>query len=193
MAKRFAVLDEAQIAFIGRQKIFFAATAAPDARVNVSPRGTDHFRVVAPDTVLWLDLTGSSAETAAHLRADGRLTVMFCAFDGPPLILRLYGRGRAIRRGTAGWAETIAAHWAGEEPPGARQIVRLDIDLVQTSCGFGVPLFEAVGRRDTLDRWAASKGEAGLADYRRRKNAVSLDGLPTGLVTDDEEPGEPGA
>jgi hypothetical protein len=164
MAKHFAVLDEAHVAFICRQKIFFAATAAPDARVNVSPRGTDHFRVVAPDTVLWLDLTGSSAETAAHLKADGRLTVMFCAFDGPPLILRLYGRGRTIRRGDAGWAEAIAAHWAGEEPPGARQIVILDIDLVQTSCGFGVPLFQAVGRRDTLDRWAASKGEAGLAD-----------------------------
>lgn len=187
MAKRFAGLEQTHVDFIGRQKIFFAATAAADTRVNVSPRGTDHFRVLSPNAVLWLDLTGSSAETAAHLRVDGRLTVMFCAFDGPPLILRLYGRGRTVRRGSPEWNTLLAEHWQGSEPAGARQMVVLAVDLVQTSCGFGVPLFHAVGRRDTLDRWAATKGEAGLADYRREKNAVSLDGLPTGLV--DEEVG----
>lgn len=187
MAKQFPALDERLVAFIGRQRILFTASAAEGARINLSPRGTDTFRVIDPTTVVYLDRTGSGNETAAHLRADGRLTIMFCAFEGPPSILRLYGRGEILARGGAAYAELLAGPFEGREPPGARQIVRLHIDLVQTSCGYGVPLFDHREDRPTLDRWAEAKTPAGLDAYRREKNARSLDGLPTGLF--DEEAG----
>lgn len=189
MAKQFPVLDERLIAFIGRQHIFFTASAAADARVNVSPRGAEAFRVIEPDVVAYLDLTGSGNETAAHLRADGRLTVMFCAFEGAPMILRLYGRGEVLHRGSAAYGDLLAAAFGGREPAGARQIVRLAIDLVQTSCGYGVPLFDFREPRPNLDRWAREKGEAGLDAYRRLKNTRSMDGLPTGLFDEDAQPG----
>jgi len=178
MGKQFPNLDASRRDFIGRQKIFFTASAAPGARVNVSPRGTDAFAVIDERTVAYLDRTGSGAETAAHLKADGRLTIMFCAFDGPPGIMRLYGRGEVLRRGSPGYAELLESAFGGAEPLGARQIVRLLVDLVQTSCGYGVPLFDYRGERPSLDNWARSKGEA----YRREENLVSIDGLPTGLL-----------
>ena len=181
MATPFARIEDKHAAFIAKQKIFFAASAAEGTRVNLSPRGTDTFRVLGPNDVLWLDRTGSSNETAAHLRADGRLTIMFCAFEGPPLILRLYGRGRVVARATAEYAELLAAHFEGTEPPGPRQMIRLAVDLVQTSCGYGVPKFDYVEDRDTLDRWASAKTEDQLEAYRRKKNTLSMDGLPTGL------------
>ena len=171
--------------FIARQKIFFAASAAPGARVNLSPRGTDALAILDELTVAWLDKTGSGAETAAHLKADGRLTLMFCAFEGPPNILRLYGRGEALRRGSEAYRAILASAFAGVEPPGARQIVLLHVDRIQTSCGYGVPLFAYRGERPSLDNWARSKGEGGLEAYRREKNAVSIDGLPTGLLGGD--------
>ena len=180
MAKQFPSLEPAHRAFIDRQHVFFVATAAEGARVNLSPKGLDALRVLDDNRVAYLDRTGSGNETAAHLLADGRLTLMLCAFDGAPLILRLYGTGRALPRGTADYARLLADAFAGEEPPGARQIVVLDIDLVQTSCGFGVPLYDYREERPTLTRWAEAKGEDGLAAYRREKNAVSLDGLPAG-------------
>ena len=189
MAKQYPALDESHRAFIRRQRLFFVASAAADAHVNVSPRGTDTLRIMGASIALYLDRTGSGNETAAHLRADGRLTLMFCAFDGPPMILRLYGRGRVIARRSRAYADLLTQVFAGQEPPGARQMVMQDIDLVQTSCGFGVPLFDFVGERPTLDRWAESKGEAGLEAYRREKNVRSIDGLPTGLF-DDEVPAE---
>src|SRR5271165_4566906 len=161
MAKVLPAIDAACRAFISRQRIFFAASAAPGAHVNVSPRGTESFAVLDDLTVAYLDRTGSGNETAAHMKADGRLTLMFCAFDGPPNILRLFG---------------------GVEPAGARQIVRLHVDRVQTSCGYGVPLFDFRGERPSLDNWARAKGEDGLAAYRREKNSISIDGLPTGLL-----------
>ncbi len=181
MAKQFPSISDAHRDFIARQRIFFTATAAPGARVNVSPRPTDALRLLGPNRVAYLDLTGSGCATAAHLRADGRMTIMFCAFEGPPLILRLYGQGRSLPRGTAEYAALLAAEY-GEEPLGARQIVTLEIDLVQTSCGYGVPLFDYAGERRGLERWAASKGEEGLLAYRAEKNARCMDGLPTGLV-----------
>jgi len=190
MATQFACIEDKHAAFIGKQKIFFAASAAEGARVNLSPRGTDTFRILGPNDVLWLDRTGSSNETAAHLRVDGRLTVMFCAFAGPPLILRLYGRGRIVARGSAEYADLLDAEFDGREPPGARQMVRLAIDLVQTSCGYGVPKFDHVEDRDTLDRWAQAKTDTELDAYRRKKNAVSMDGLPTGLFDEPEAPRE---
>lgn len=182
MAKQLPCLDDALIAFIGRQGIFFTASAAAGTRINISPREGAALRVLGPNAVCYLDQTGSGAETAAHLLADGRLTIMFCAFQGPPLILRLYGRGVSLPRGGADYAALLASAYGGEEPPGARQIVRLDFDLVQTSCGYGVPLYEPAGERDNLRRWATARGADGMAQYRAEKNALSLDGLPTGLA-----------
>ncbi|MER2605438.1 MAG: pyridoxamine 5'-phosphate oxidase family protein [Siculibacillus sp.] len=184
MAQPFPGLDRSHREFIERQKIFFAASAAPQGRVNVSPRGTEHFRIMSPNAVMWLDLTGSSNETAAHLLVDGRMTVMFCAFDGAPRILRLYGIGRVIGRGSGDWDTLATLEFDGRIPHGARQMIWLDADLVQTSCGYGVPLFDFVAPRDNLDRWATAKSDAELEAYRREKNAVSMDGLPTGLFPD---------
>lgn len=184
MAKQFDGLSEEHRGFIARQHIFFTGSAAARGRVNISPREIGCLRVLGPNRVAYLDQTGSGAETAAHLLEDGRMTIMLCAFAGPPLILRLYGRGRSLVRGTADYAAMLAEGFGGEETPGARQIVVLEIDLVQTSCGFGVPLFEPAGERDTLRRWAESRGEAGMAAYRAEKNRVSIDGMPTRLVPD---------
>jgi hypothetical protein len=150
--------------------------------VNVSARGTDALAIIDERTVVYLDRTGSGNETAAHLKADGRLTIMFCAFDGPPNILRLYGRGESLRRGGSAYASLLKRAFRGVEPAGARQIVRLHVDLVQTSCGYGTPLFDYRGQRPSLDNWAHAKGEEGLEDYRREKNLVSIDGLPTGWL-----------
>lgn len=182
MAKEYPSLTPELREFITRQHVFFAATAAPGARVNVSPRSTREFRVLDDNDVCWLDLTGSGAETAAHLKADGRLTVMFCAFDGPPSILRLYGRGDVLHRDSAEFSRVLAQHFGDERPVGTRQIVRLSVDLVKTSCGYGVPAFDYRQERPALDNWAAAKGAAGIEDYWREKNAVSMDGLPTGIV-----------
>jgi hypothetical protein len=188
MAKQFASMTPAHREFIARQHIFFTASASATSRVNISPRPTDALRVLDERTVVYLDLTGSGSETAAHLRADGRITLMFCALDEPPSILRLYGRGTSIPRGSSDYALLLASAFDNEEPLGARQIIRIDIDLVQTSCGYGVPLFDYVGQRNTLRRWAEQKGEAGLAEYRRQKNASSLDGMPTGLAEEEALP-----
>jgi Pyridoxamine 5'-phosphate oxidase len=181
VAKQFTGIEPAHREFILRQKIFFNASAASTGRVNVSPRDVASLRVIDRNNVLYLDLTGSGNETAAHLRADGRLTLMFCAFEGAPMILRLYGKGRIAPRGSPEYRAILTQEFADNEPPGARQIVVLDVDLVQTSCGYGVPLFEYAGERQTLTRWAEAKGEAELEEYRRQKNSVSIDGLPTGL------------
>jgi hypothetical protein len=182
VAKQFPAMSEAHQAFLLRQKVFFVASALGEGRVNVSPKGLDALRILSPTAVAYLDHTGSGSETAAHLIADGRLTLMVCAFEGAPNILRLYGRAESLPRGTPAYADLLARAFDGNEPAGARQIVRLDADLVQTSCGFGVPLFDYVGERESLTRWADAKGEAGLDAYRREKNATSMDGLPTGLV-----------
>jgi hypothetical protein len=185
MARQFPAIDDDQRAFIARQNIFFTASAARSGRVNVSPRGTDAFRVLGPNAAAFLDETGSGSETAAHLLADGRLTIMFCAFEGAPLVLRLYGTGRSLVRGSAAYADLLASAFDGTEPLGARQIVHLAVDLVQTSCGYGVPTFAFTGERPTMRRWAKAKGEDGLAAYWREKNATSIDGFPTGLVGAD--------
>ena len=184
MAQQFDRIEPAQRDFILRQHVFFVASAAAGGRVNLSPKGLDALRVLGPNRVAYLDLTGSGNETAAHMRADGRLTLMMCAFEGPPRILRLYGSGRVAQRGTAEYARLLANEFEGEEPLGARQIVVLEVDLVQTSCGFGVPLYDYRGERPALARWAEAKGPEGLEAYRREKNARSIDGLPTGLLED---------
>jgi predicted pyridoxine 5'-phosphate oxidase superfamily flavin-nucleotide-binding protein len=188
MGKQFPAMTPAHREFIARQRIFFTASATAASRVNVSPRPTDALRVLDERTVAFLDLTGSGSETAAHLRADGRITLVFCALDEPPNILRLYGRGASFPRTSEDYTALLASAFGNQEPLGARQIVRIDIDLVQTSCGYGVPLFEYVGERDTLRRWAEKKGDAGLEEYRRQNNVRSIDGLPTGLAEEDPAP-----
>jgi pyridoxamine 5'-phosphate oxidase-like protein len=181
MAKQFERIEPLHREFIARQRIFFNASAVGEGHVNVSPRDNAALRVLTANTVVYLDRTGSGNETAAHLLANGRLTLMFCAFEGPPLILRLYGQGRIVSRHSTEYAHLLASEFDGVEPLGARQMMYLDVDLVQTSCGFGVPLFDYVGERDQLTRWAAAKGEKGLEEYWHLKNERSIDGLPTGL------------
>jgi hypothetical protein len=185
MAKLFESIEPAHAAFIDQQKIFFTATAAPTGRVNISPRGTDALRILDPSTVAYLDETGSGNETAAHLRLSERLTIMLCGFENVPMIIRLYGKGRALPRGTPEYQALLASAYDDREPPGARQIIQLDIDLVQTSCGYGVPLFDYKEVRPTLRRWAEIKGEDGVAAYRREKNIRSIDGFETGVRADD--------
>jgi hypothetical protein len=185
MAKFFEQLEPAHAAFISQQHIFFTASAAATGRVNISPRGADAFRVLEPNAVAYLDQTGSGNETAAHLHASGRLTIMFCGFENVPMILRLYGHGKSLARGTPEYAALLETAFGNEEPPGARQIICLDIDLVQTSCGYGVPLFDYKEERPTLRRWAEAKGEDGVAAYWRQKNVRSIDGFETGVVADE--------
>ncbi|WP_432560302.1 pyridoxamine 5'-phosphate oxidase family protein [Granulicoccus sp. GXG6511] len=170
---------EPQLAdFIGRQHMFFVATAAPTGRVNVSPKGLDTFRVLSPHRVAWLNGTGSGNETAAHTQQDPRMTIMFCSVEGKPWILRLYGRARMIQPGDVEWAE--ACGWF---PPleGARQVFVVDVDECQTSCGFGVPLYDYAGQRDLMAKWADNKGPEGILDYQRKKNERSIDGFDAGL------------
>jgi hypothetical protein len=164
--------------FIEAQRVFFVATAPLEAggHVNLSPKGMDTFRVLSPARVAYLDLTGSGNETAAHLAQNGRVTFMFCAFEGKPMILRLYGRGRLVTPASAEWGELSPRFPA---LPGARQVVVADVTRVQTSCGFGVPRMTFDAERDALVRWAESKGEDGLRRYREQKNRTSIDGLPT--------------
>lgn len=161
--------------------MFFTASAAPSGHVNLSPRSTDMFRVLGDNAVLYLDRTGSGNETAAHLKINGRLTIMFCAVAGPPLIMRLFGSGRIIRRDSTEFASLLTDQFKGTAPLGARQMVRLDFDLVQTSCGYGVPLFEYQDERPQMDAWAKAKGVDGIESYWRDTNQTSLDGFPTGL------------
>lgn len=179
MARFYPALEDKHRSFIAAQKLFFTATAPAEGRINLSPKGMDSLRVIDTQCVAYLDLTGSGNETAAHLKHDGRMTMMFCSFAADPLILRLYGRGRVVRRQDADW--TIwRAHFSAL--PGERQIIVLDIESVQTSCGYAVPQFEYCGERETLMRWAEKKGTLGLLEYWREKNQVSIDGLATGLL-----------
>lgn len=182
MAKQFERIEQSHRDFIARQHIFFFGSSVTDSRVNISPRSTRHFHILDDLRVAYLDLTGSGSETAAHSLAGGRATAMFCAFEGPPLILRFYGRTRIDFRGSPVYDAFLREHYPSGEPLGARQIVTLDIDLVQTSCGFAVPTFEHTGERPVLDNWAEKKGDDGLRAYRQEKNLSSIDGLPTGYA-----------
>ena len=175
MGRVYEEIREEQIRWIGEQQMFFVATAAPDAHVNLSPRGLDTFRVLGPRRVAWLDLTGSGVETIAHLRADGRITLMFCAFEGLPNILRLYGTGEVIEPGDEGFDE-LRHHFP--DLPGERAIIDVSVDRIADSCGFGVPRMDFVGPRDKLLVSAERKGPEKLAEYRILKNTRSIDGLP---------------
>ncbi len=180
MAKVFAQITDELQDFIHSQNIFFVATAPQGVtgHVNLSPKGLDSLRILSPNRVAYLDLTGSGNETSAHLQDNGRITFMFCAFHGVPCILRLYGKGYTVLPNACEWD---ALYSLFPQIPGTRQIIVADIERVQTSCGYGVPLYEYQGERDTLVKWACKKGEQGLQEYRQQKNLVSIDGLPTPL------------
>jgi hypothetical protein len=187
MGRQFVRIEPAHTAFIERQKIFFVASAPPKGRVNVSPKGLSSFRVLGKTDVAYLDCTGSGSETRAHLIAsdDKRLTIMFCAFDGDPMILRLYGQARSLLRGTPEYADLVPKF---EEVAGARQIVHLSIDLVQTSCGMGVPLFDYKQERGSLVRYWTAQGVNKLRKFWGLHNMKSIDGLPTGFAPDSMAP-----
>lgn len=184
MAERFTRLDDRLKAFIQAQHLYFVGTAGATGFVNVSPKGMDSLRILDETTVAWLNLTGSGNEAAAHVLENGRMTVMFCSFDKQPLILRLYGQARVIHPRDARWAEMIALFPAH---PGARQVFVLDLELILTSCGYGVPYYQHEGERPTLTKWAQNHGPAGIQDYWWQKNRYSLDGRDTGILgaTDD--------
>jgi hypothetical protein len=179
MGKVFDSINADLQAFIEKQPLFFVATAplGADGRVNLSPKGLDSLRVLSPTRVAYLDLTGSGNETAAHIAENGRITFMFCAFNGPPRIVRLYGKGMIALPDSLLWNELIV-HFTGH--PGMRQIIVADLTRVQTSCGYAVPLMEFVRERDTLLQWAEARGDR-LDDYRAKNNARSIDGLPASL------------
>jgi len=178
MAKFYDLLEPQLIEFIHTQKIFFTGSAAQEGRVNVSPKGCDSLRVLSPNKIAWLNLTGSGNETAAHLKLINRITLMFCAFEGKPLILRIYGSARAIHQQDPEWDEYFG-HF--DKSPGARNIFLVDIDSVQTSCGFAVPYMDYQEDREILNDWAAKKSEAELKEYWTQKNVKSIDGHPTGI------------
>ncbi len=166
--------------FINKQKMFFVATAPLDkeGHVNLSPKGLDSFVVLSPTRVAYMDMIGSGNETSAHILENGRITFMFCAFEGPPNILRLYGKGHTVLPKDAAWQE-LSSRFSIQL--GTRQIIVADIHKVQTSCGFSVPLYEYAGERDHADKWVANKGADGLEQYKIDKNRISMDGLPTAL------------
>ncbi len=180
MAQRFNALTERHIQFITEQKLFFVGTATADSRVNVSPKGMDSLIVLGDTRVAWLNVTGSGNETSAHVQQDPRMTLMFCAFDGPPLILRLYGTAKAIHQNDAAWNDLFPLF---KPLPGARQIFDLTLDLVQTSCGMGVPYYTYTEERGSLHDWAIKKGDEGVKQYWEEKNQASIDGIPTHIVT----------
>ena len=177
MGKAYLELDEELRQFIAAQRVFFVASAplSPEGHVNISPKGLDSFRVLSPREVAYLDLTGSGVETVAHLRENGRLTIMFCAFCGRPRILRLYGRGRSVEPHDADW-DRYLPHF--EPHPGARSIVVLAVERIADSCGYGVPCYEHVAPRTQLDDWVRRKGAAGIAEYQSTHTRRSIDGLP---------------
>lgn len=179
MGQRFPALSDKLISFINEQKIFFVATATADSRINLSPKGMDSLRVLANNRVAWLNVTGSGNETAAHVQESPRMTIMFCAFDGSPMILRLYGVAKVIHHNDAEWNELFPLF---KPLPGARQIFDVAIDLVQTSCGMAVPFLAYQGEREQLSDWAVKKGDDGIRQYWQDKNQLSLDGAPTHIV-----------
>ncbi|MEM8612414.1 MAG: pyridoxamine 5'-phosphate oxidase family protein [Cyanobacteria bacterium P01_H01_bin.105] len=178
MAKVFSEMSSLHQEFIQKQSLFFVASSplSADGHVNLSPKGLDTFRVLSAKLVAYLDLTGSGNETSAHVVENGRITLMFCSFGRQPLILRLYGQGTVVLPNSDRWTD-LANHF--EPTVGTRQIIVIDIHRVQTSCGYGVPLFDYQGQRPTLTAWAQKKGTAGIEQYQIDKGSTSIDGLTT--------------
>ena len=183
MAKQFDAIEDAHRQFIEEQHLFFVGSAAETGRVNISPKGMDSLRVMGPNRVVWLNLTGSGNETAAHLARVNRMTLMWCSFTTRPLILRCYGTARTLHPRDAGWAELSDIFG---NPLGARNIFDMTVEMVQTSCGYAVPFFENPRERDTLGAWAQHKREDGIRDYWEEKNQTTIDGFDTGIFAEVE-------
>ena len=189
MGKCYDTIDDRLREFIERQRMFFVATAplADDGHVNLSPKGLDSLRVLGPTEVAYLDQVGSGAETIAHLRENGRIVVMVCAFEGPPNIVRLHGRGSVVEPPDPAWAGLRPRFGSGTD---GRAVIRVAVERISDSCGFGVPEYRYVGQRTQLPDWAARKGAAAIRDYQIANNAVSLDGLPALRWVADREASE---
>ena len=179
MGQRYNAISEKLQSFIEQQKLFFVGTATAQSRVNISPKGMDSLRVLDKNRVIWLNVTGSGNETAAHVQEQPRMTIMFAAFDGSPMILRLYGEANVIHKNDAQWD---ALYSEFTPLPGARQIFDMKVDLVQTSCGMAVPLYDYVEDRSLLNGWADRIGQEGVQEYWEKKNTLSLDGKPTNII-----------
>ena len=177
MGKVYEQLDDRLVAFIGRQHVFFVGTApdSPDGHLNVSPKGLDTFRILGPNSVAYLDLTGSGIETVSHLRENGRIVILFCAFEGPPKILRLHGRGEAVEPGDPRLQDLLTLF---PDLPGVRSVVVVSLERISDSCGYGVPNYRYEGERTQLPDWAQRKGPVGLVQYRAENNQASIDGIP---------------
>jgi hypothetical protein len=178
MGKYYAAIDDSIRAFIEQQHVFFVGTAAADGRVNLSPKGQDTLRVLDAHRVAWLNLTGSGNETAAHLRELNRITLLWCAFEGRPNILRLYGTAAVYHPRDAEWADWLALF---PSLPGARQVIVVEVDLVQTSCGMAVPLLDFRAERNELNHSMEKRGPEQVQQYWQERNARSIDGKPTGI------------
>ena len=180
--KQFGQIEQSHRQFIEAQHMFFVGTAAPEGRVNMAPKGQDSLRVMSPNRIVWLNLTGSENETAAHLRECSRITLMWCSFVKTPLILRAYGNASVVHPRDSAWVDFSSLF---PESPGARQIIDVAIDFILTSCGFGVPLYEFVSQRETLVKWAERQGAEGVRQFWADRNSMSIDGKPTGILEGD--------
>jgi hypothetical protein len=179
MGKQFNHISEPQQEFITRQHIFFVATAASEGKINLSPKGTDSFRIIDQNKIVWLNLTGSGNETAAHLILNSRMTIMFCAFEGSPEILRLYGNAKIFHERDREFLEYIELFPPNE---GARQIIEMHIEIVQSSCGFAVPFMDFKEDRKTLNQWSEKKGKEKIKEYWKNRNTKSIDGFETRIL-----------
>ncbi len=179
LGKQFSELSDKHIEFIGQQKIYFVATAAESGSVNLSPKGGDSLRVINPKQIAWLNLTGSGNESASHIIQNPRMTVMFCAFEGSPLILRAYGKATVLHSQDDSWGKYAPMF---PESVAARQIFVLDVDLVQSSCGMSVPYFTYEGDREDLANWSEKQGTVGIEKYWLKKNQKSIDGFETEIA-----------
>ncbi|WP_333004983.1 pyridoxamine 5'-phosphate oxidase family protein [Vibrio coralliilyticus] len=180
MGKQFSELSDKHIAFIEQQKLYFVGTAADSGSVNLSPKGGDSLRVISPTQIAWLNLTGSGNESAAHVLNNQRMTLMFCAFEGAPLILRAYGQASVLHNKDAEWKKYVSLF---PESVAARQIFILDINMVQSSCGMSVPYFTYVGDREDLAKWSEKQGTEGIEKYWLKKNQKSIDGFESEIAS----------
>jgi hypothetical protein len=184
MAEKFSELSSSLINFIEKQHMFFVGTARATGTVNVSPKGMDSLRILNANKLVWMNYTGSGNESAAHILESPRMTIMFCSFERKPLILRLYGTAQAVHPRDDDWQNYLEMF---SDTSGARQFFTMDIELVQTSCGFAVPFYEFKEDRKALLEWSDKKGDAGIADYWQERNQQSIDGFPTEILNDTSE------
>jgi hypothetical protein len=183
MAKQFDAISDGHRQFIEAQHLFFCGTAAPDGRVNISPKGMDSLRIVGPNRIIWRNMTGSGNETAGHLACLNRMTLMWCGFEARPMIMRAYGTATTLHPRDAGF-DAAAAHFP--QALGTRQFYDMKVDMIQTSCGYAVPFFDHAGERDVLTKWAEDKGEAAIETYWSERNSATIDGMPTHILPDTD-------